>query len=344
MSFLGSTSGLSGPVCAIDGVGREDHHGPMKFPFHPCLLVTLAALFSPLSLLPAAPEGVQTSDSGIRHSFLITGHLTAIIGEDNEIVWQTPGPSRDGTVLPNGNILYSTGKEGREFQRDGKLVWSYTLAPENKELGTVWRLENGNTLTVERGVRPRLLEISSEGKIVVEVPLQPETDNAHMQTRMARKLPNGNYLVPHLLAFKVKEYSPDGKIVAEISTRQPELTAPPADNWPFTAIRLSNGRTLVNLTHGNKIAEFDASGKPVWVVDNADVGGRFADPCGGQRLPNGNTVVCSYGQKAPEKAKIFEINAEKKVVWEYVNPKVSGIHEIHVLTTNGKPVEGVPLK
>ncbi|MEZ5431263.1 MAG: hypothetical protein R3F31_08810 [Verrucomicrobiales bacterium] len=98
----------------------------MKFPFHPCLLVTLAALFSPISLLPAAPEGVQTSDSGIRHSFLITGHLTAIIGEDNEIVWQTPGPSRDGTVLPNGNILYSTGKEGREFQRDGKLVWSYT--------------------------------------------------------------------------------------------------------------------------------------------------------------------------------------------------------------------------
>ncbi|MGB3122041.1 MAG: hypothetical protein WBE58_24655, partial [Verrucomicrobiales bacterium] len=84
--------------------------------------------------------------------------------------------------------------------------------------------------------------------------------------------------------------------------------------------------------------------QPVWVVDNADVGGRFADPCGGQRLPNGNTVVCSYGQKAPDKAKIFEINAEKKVVWEYVNSKVSGIHEIHVLTTNGKPVEGVPLK
>lgn len=316
----------------------------MKFPFHHCPLVTMVALFFPLSRLPAAPEGVQTSDSGIRHSFLITGHLTAIIGEDNEIVWQTPGPSRDGTVLPNGNILYSTGKEGREFQRDGKLVWSYTLAPENKELGTVWRLDNGNTLTVERGVKPRLLEISREGKIVVEVPLQPETNNAHMQTRMARKLPNGNYLVPHLLAFKVKEYSPDGKTVAEISTRQPELTAPPADNWPFTAIRLANGRTLVNLTHGNKIAEFDASGQPVWVVDNADVGGRFADPCGGQRLPNGNTVVCSYGQKSPDKAKIFEINAEKKVVWEYVNSKVSGIHEIHVLTTNGKPVEGVPLK
>ena len=30
---------------------------------------------------------------------------------------------------------------------------------------------------------------------------------------MARKLPNGNYLVPHLLAFKVKEYTPEGKVV-----------------------------------------------------------------------------------------------------------------------------------
>jgi hypothetical protein len=35
--------------------------------------------------------------------------------------------------------------------RDGKVVWSYKLATENKELGTAVRLGNGNTLVVERG-------------------------------------------------------------------------------------------------------------------------------------------------------------------------------------------------
>ena len=71
---------------------------------------------------------------------------------------------------------------------------------------------------VERGVKPQLLEVGADVKIEVQVPLQPETNNAHMQTRMARKLPNGNYIVPHLLAFAVKEYQPDGKVVRTIKT------------------------------------------------------------------------------------------------------------------------------
>jgi hypothetical protein len=187
------------------------------------------------------------------------------------------------------------------------------------------------------------LEVSAGGEIEVEVPLQPETDNGHLQTRMARKLPSGNYLVPHLLAFKVKEYAPDGTVVSELSTDLAELGGREEENWPFTAIRLGDGRTLVNLTHGNKTVEFDEGGNVVWRVDNGDVEGRFADPCGGQRLPNGNTVICSYGQKAPEKAKVFEVTPEKEVVWEYVNPKLKGVHEIHVLTTNGEDL-GRPLK
>ena len=80
-----------------------------------------------------------------------------------------------------------------------------------------------------------------------------------------------------------------------------------------------------------------------WQAENADTGGRFADPCGAQRLPNGNTIVCSYGQRNKDKVRIFEITPEKKVVWEYFSP-VAGAHEIHVITTNGEKVEGVPLK
>ena len=31
-----------------------------------------------------------------------------------------------------------------------------------------------------------------------------------------------------------------------------------------------------------------------------------------------------------------------KVVWEFKAPKFKGVHEIHVLTTNGKPTKASP--
>jgi hypothetical protein len=300
-------------------------------------LIILAAL---AALLPTTlnAEGKQISESGICHSFLVCGKLTALIDEDSKIVWQVPGYGRDGMVLENGNILVSIGNQAREYKKGSdQVVWSYTLDKRNKELGTSNRLPNGNTLIVERGPLPRVLEVDSEGAIKVEVPLKPDSDNGHMQTRMARKLPNGNYIVPHLLGFAIKEYSPTGEVVRTIKTDLKELGGRPARNWPFTAILLPNKNILANLTNGNKTVEFDPEGKVVWRCDNTDVDGRFADPCGGQRLPNGHTIICSYGQRNATKAKIFEVTADKKVVWEYINPKVSA-HEVHILTTNGKPV------
>tara|TARA_R110002096_G_scaffold39182_15_gene107433 strand:+ start:2635 stop:3594 length:960 start_codon:yes stop_codon:yes gene_type:complete len=288
-----------------------------------------------------AEAGNQVSDSGIRHSLLVCGKYTALFDEDSKEVWTVPGYARDGMVLPNGNVLVSISGQAREYLAGTtEIVWTYQLDKRNKELGTVNRLPNGNTLVVERGILPRLLEIDQDGEIAAEVPLQPETDNDHMQTRMARKLPNGNYLVPHLLAYKVKEYQPDGTVVREIKTDLEQFGGREPRNMPFTAILLPSGNVLVNLTNGNKTAEFDAEGNVAWFCDNTHVDGRFSDPCGGQRLPNGNTVVASYGQKASEKVKVFEVNRDREVVWEFFHPKVKA-HEIHVLTTNGKPVDPV---
>ena len=292
--------------------------------------------------LPAKNEktnstfGTQVSESGIRHSFLICGNPTVLLNEKSEIIWQTKGYGRDGFVLKSGNVLVSIGNVAKEITREGKVVWSYKLSKENKELGSCVRLDNGNTLIVERGVKPQLLEVRKDGSVAVTVPLKPEIKNGHMQTRMARKLPNGNYIVPHLLAFAVKTYKPDGTVVRTIRTDREELGGRKARNWPFTAIRLKGGNLLVNLTNGNKTVEFDPSGKVAWRVDNSHVGGRFADPCGGQRLANGNTLICSYGQRKGDMPKLFEVTRDKKVVWEYFNPAVR-VHEVHVISTNGKP-------
>jgi len=292
------------------------------------------------SLTLAAPFGQQISETGIKHSFLITGTKTALVDENCEITWEIKEKSRDGSVLPNGNILIAFAKEVKEYNQDRKVVFHYKLAPPNGEISTAQRLENGNTLITELGKMPRLLEITPDGKIAVECPLKPETDNTHMQTRMARKLPNGNYLVPHLLAFAIKEYQPDGEVVRTIKTDLPELGGREEKNWPFTAILLDDGQVMANLTNGNKTVIFDKDGKPVWVASSEKVKDRFADPCGGHSLDNGNIVICSYGSPNDSMPDIFELTPDQKVVWEFKAPNFRGAHEVHILTTNGKPVLG----
>lgn len=286
---------------------------------------------------PSAPPAVrQVSEQGIRHSFLVTGSkMTAIFDEDSKVVWSVKGGSRDGTVLPNGNVLICKAKRVVEYEKGTQtIVWSYELDSKNKETAAAWRLDDGNTLVVENGAFPRLIEVTPSGELAVDFPLQPETKNAHMQSRMARKLPNGNYLVPHLLAFAVKEYTPTGEVVSVIKTDLDELGGRKDKNWPFTAIRKADGSTIVNLTNGNKTVIFGSSGEVLWKCDNDDVDGRFADPCGGHLLPNGNLVIGSYGQKDRTKPIYFEVTPEKEVVWEFFHPKAKS-HEVHILTTNG---------
>lgn len=295
-------------------------------------------------VLAAAGTG-QAADpaaSSIRHSYLVMGAKTAIIGEDGVARWEYRGGTRDGFVLPNGNALLAWSDRVEEVTPAKQVVFSYTRNPENSEIGTVQRLYNGNTLVTELGKRPRLLEVDGRGSIVHETTLQPETDNAHMQTRMARQLKNGNYLVPHLLAFAVKEYTPDGKIVATLRTDLAELGGRPAENWPFTAIRLDNGNTLVSLTHGNKVVEFTQGGAIAWKATNDDVGGLFKDPCGSQRLANGNTVVGSHA--ANQGISMVELNRDRKIVWTSDHPLAAGVHHFQILTTNGRQEPGVPMK
>lgn len=279
----------------------------------------------------------------VTHSFFVAGpEFTGIIAEDGKPVWNSGRPgARDGWVLPNGNVLIAWKDVVQEMTRDKQIVFEYPLATQNREIGSVERLANGHTVITELGLLPRLLEISPKLEVIADVRLQPETENAHMQTRMARKLANGNYLVPHLLAFKVKEYAPDGAVVAELPTDLPELGGRAAKNWPFTAIRLDSGNTLVCLTNGNQVVELDPDGRVVWSVSNEDLPGNpIDDACGGQRLPGGNTVIASYHARMG--VKLLEVTPDKDIVWTFEGPQRA--HHFQILTTNGKPIPGKPLK
>ena len=285
----------------------------------------------------------QESTEKITHKFLVCGAETYIVNHDDTITRRYPKSTRDGWVLPNGNLLLavSKGKEypsGAVVEVDAENKVVFEVKGTQSEVDTVQPLANGNILLTESGKAPRLLEIDRAGKTVAEVALKCQTQNAHMETRMARKLANGNYLVPHLLDFVVREYRPDGSTAWEAKS-----PTEPKECWPFTAIRLDNGNTLVNLTHGNCTVEFDAGGKVVWQISNQDLSAPlFKDPCGAQRLPNGNTVIASYGQGG-KGVKLFEVTRDRKVVWTYSSDR-PGVHQVHVLETNGKPIEGAPLR
>lgn len=284
----------------------------------------------------------------ITHSVLIAGpNFTGILGEDGKPTWAAPQKkARDGFILDNGHVLITWAKEVKEFDTERNVIWSYKLDPSNGEIATAQRLPDGNTLIAELGKNPRLVEVAKDGAIKAEVKLQPETDNVHMQTRMARKLNNGNYLVPHLLAFAVKEYDPAGKVVAEFKTDTEHFGGRDAKHWPFTAIRTPGskehpeGTTVVGCTYGNRVVEFDHKGKVIWQLTNEDVNGIIKDACGVQRLPNGNTVIACYGKK--DGVKLFEVNQDKKIVWQYDGPY--RVHHFQVLTTNGEPIDGEPMK
>jgi hypothetical protein len=275
----------------------------------------------------------------ISHSFLATGGETYIGDGTGQIIWQYPHASRDGWVLPNGNVLLALSKSTKyphgavvEVTRKNEIVFEYPGT--QSEVNTVQPVGEDKILLTEAGAKPKLLEVSHEGQVLVDVPLMAQTKDHHLQTRMARKLANGNYLVPQLLDKVVREYTQQGKIVWEVKT--PDM--------PFTAIRLKNGNTLIGCTLGNLVIEVDSEGKTIWQITNDNLPGKMInDACGVQRLPNGNTVITSHHAKG-EEVRLIEVNREKKVVWSYTDAKKPGIHHFQILDTNQVPLEDSTLR
>jgi hypothetical protein len=191
------------------------------------------------------------------------------------------------------------------------------------------------------------LEVDSLGEIKKEFPLLCQQSNHHMQTRMARKLSDGTYLVPHLLDFGVFQYGADGQVLGKLDTTVPGDESRSIHSWPFTAIRHGDGQTLVCCTNGNRVVDFDKNGKVVWELTNQDLPGEWLqDPCGGQVLPNGNVVVASYaaGRKDPKAPKLIEVNREKQVIWTYADGLPVGIHHFQILSTDGMKLTGAVQK
>ena len=277
----------------------------------------------------------------LAHSFIGFGkaNQVTIFSETGAVEWSLPLPASDGWALENGNILiavYPCKKYRKgaviEVERESKeIVCEYQ--GRQKEISTAQKISSDQYLITELGAQPKAIVVSKDGTLIDEMALSCQKKRVHMQTRMLRMLPNGNYIAPHLLDFAVKEYDPKtGKVVREFLT---DDRGRDRKDWPFTAIRLKNGNTVIGCTVGNRVIEIDEQGKIVWSVTNGDLGEKLiADACGVQRLPNGNTIISSYRAKG-DSVKLFEVTPDKKVVWRFSGKK-AGFHHFQILSTNGR--------
>jgi hypothetical protein len=290
----------------------------MRYSILPCIVLSAAAAV--LSTTHAAPEAVEgpAVATSTGHAFACTDYVQSkvfIISKEGKIEWEYPAQNaNDISVLPNGNLLFNTGRGAREVTRAKEIVFDYQ---SKSEIYTCQRLPDGNTFVGECN-SGRLIILNPKGEIVREVRLLPEgKDGGHAYMRCARVLDNGHFLVAHFADKVVKEYDATGKVLREI----------PATGGPHSVIRLPNGNTVISCGDapgGSRVFEVDPQGLTVWQVQGDEVAGHSLKfPTGIQRLANGNTLICNWlghGQfgKSPH---LVEVTPDKRAVWSFANHK-----------------------
>jgi hypothetical protein len=240
---------------------------------------------------------------------------------EGRVVWEYEDRlmHHDFHRLPNGNTIV--------------LRWVETPAEiAAKVKGGVQRTEREGIIWADS-----FREITPEGKVVWEwlgyEYLDPETDGicplcsraewTHANTCFV--LPNGNILTSLLT---LNEIAIIDKITGGFKWRwgRRELA------HPHDPHMLENGNILVfdngshrpsstTIPYGmigfSRVLEVDpTTGKVVWEFkDESPLHFNASFISGGQRLPNGNTLICDGAM-----GRFFEVTPEKELVWHYVNP------------------------
>ena len=284
-----------------------------------------------------APIVARADDKPARRVLGSDKGKVALVEPDGKVAWEVPikGQAHDLALLPNGNILFSTGPATVvEMTPAKEVAWSYTSRPMDGYDGPVevhafQRLPDGLTMIAETGNK-RLIEVDRDGKIVRQVALQVDHPHPHRDTRMARKLDNGHYLVCHEADGTVREYDPEGRVVwsyeLDLNNRpkSPGHGVEGHGNEVFGAIRLPDGNTLIAAGNGNRVIEVDPKGTIVWSLEQDELPGiKLAWVTTLERRPNGNLIVgnCHAGPANPQ---LIEVTRDKKVVWTFLDFRTFG--------------------
>jgi len=257
----------------------------------------------------------------------------AIVAADGTVEWEMKwGGIHDLHVLSNGHIMVQENMRRivEIDPRSKQVVWSYDAAESNGNKGqrvevhAFQPLEDGRVMIAESGPA-RIIEIDRQGKLLHEMKLKVDQPSPHRDTRLARKLENGNYLVCHEGDGVLREYnSQTGEVVWEYEVplfdkpRQEGHGPEAYGNQLFAAVRLKNGNTLIATGNGHSVLEVTPKKSIVWQIQQRDLPDiTLAWVTTLEVLPNGNYVIgnCHAGEDNPL---LIEINPKtKEVVWVF---------------------------
>ncbi|MFP6874376.1 MAG: PQQ-binding-like beta-propeller repeat protein [Verrucomicrobiales bacterium] len=288
-----------------------------------------------MKVLIIAILAASISFSSAARSVLMGGKgRLAIVDAEGRIEWEMRwGAVHDIHLLENGNILTQRmpNKVVEIDRKTKKIVWQYDAGKSNGNAGkrievhAIQALPGGRIMVAESG-SGRIIEIDRSGKIHREIKLKCNMPSAHSDTRLARKLRSGNYLVCHEADGFCREYDSSGKVVWEYEV--PMFGKSPKGghgldafgNKLFGAVRLENGNTLIATGNGHSVIEVTPGKEVVWQIEQdtyKDQGIRLAWVTTLEVLPNGNYVIgnCHAGADNPL---LIEVNPKtKKVEWEF---------------------------
>lgn len=287
-------------------------------------LVALAPAISSLAEEPTPPHRRFIAADSSKERI-------AIIGDDGRTEWEHRiGPLHDLHVLPGGSVLLqeSWTKLVEIDPASDTLIWDYEAATANGNAGrkvevhAFQRLENGDTMIAESGPA-RIIEVDREGRLKKEIKLKILHPHPHRDTRLARKLASGHYLVCHEGDGAVREYDRNGQVVWEYDVplfgREPlpGHGALAFGNQCFSALRLGSGNTLIATGNGHSVIEVTLEKHIIWALHQDELPGiRLAWVTTLQLLPDGHIVLgnCHAG---PDNPQIIEITRDKRVVWAF---------------------------
>lgn len=256
----------------------------------------------------------------------------AIVDRDGKIEWEMPwGGIHDIWVLGNGHILVQQGaaQVAEIDPKTKQVVWKYDSAKQNGNAGkrvevhAFQPLDDDRLMIAESGPA-RIIEINRAGELLREIRLVVKNPNAHTDTRLARKLSSGNYLVCHEGDGTVREYNgKTGAVEWEYEVplfgRQPKGGHGPEafGNKCFAAVRLASGNTLIATGNGHSVLEVTPDKQVVWKIEQRDLPDIvLAWVTTLEVLPSGNYLIgnCHAG---PGQPLLIELEPKsKRVVWK----------------------------
>ena len=260
----------------------------------------------------------------------LAGHVGRVylLGTDGRIVWEQTGCGNvHRAFLSGGRLFYANGRLWRVDEPGrsaAKCIYDPTPKahsakfPDGEGVYGFDVLESGNLLVAENGT-DFLAEVTPDGKVVRRHKgnasgANGKTDpNFHHHYRMCRATANGNWLVCCSGAGLVRQFDPvarGGRCTAVWDVGELAF-----DVWPR-----ANGNILVS--HLSAVSEYTCDGRLVRRLACDDLPDLNAkNLCGIQELPNGNLVVGTFQNGAPDgsRATAFEVARDGQIVWSFAS-------------------------